>query len=197
MRTALLIPVLACATIASAQMPVDVLPSSRAWIEGSASGRKFVCQVDSVAGTGSWDKTVSGELAISVEGIACENRRMTADLRDLLDVTAHPFIEYEVLRAWPESDSASAVADGWLTVAGASRQTQVSGTLERVNAETARLRGSVDLMLTDFGLQPPTKFFGLIKVRNRITVRFDIQAAVGAAAVESTPMNTPTNRNKS
>lgn len=38
-----------------------------------------------------------------------------------------------------------------------------------------RATGTVPFRMTDFGIKPPTAFFGLLKARDDVTVRFDLR----------------------
>jgi hypothetical protein len=37
--------------------------------------------------------------------------------------------------------------------------------------------GAIPLLMTDFGITPPTGLFGLIRSRNEITVRFELMVS--------------------
>ena len=39
-----------------------------------------------------------------------------------------------------------------------------------------RVSGQVDILMTEFGLEPPTALLGLIKAKDRVTIRFDLTA---------------------
>ena len=46
-----------------------------------------------------------------------------------------------------------------------------------MEGDEVRVTGSTRLRLTDFGIEPPTKFFGLVRVHNEIDVHFDLIGA--------------------
>ena len=39
-------------------------------------------------------------------------------------------------------------------------------------------RGSVELNMREFGIEPPEKFFGMVKVKDLLTIRFDLKIKV-------------------
>jgi hypothetical protein len=45
--------------------------------------------------------------------------------------------------------------------------------------------------MTYFGIEPPTKAFGLIKVKNRVEVQFDLYAHVESVAPDSAFASVP------
>jgi hypothetical protein len=35
--------------------------------------------------------------------------------------------------------------------------------------------GSIEILMTDYGIKPPTALFGLVKVNNNVSVHFDLR----------------------
>ncbi len=64
-------------------------------------------------------------------------------------------------------------AQGSLTVAGKENPANISAVFD-INANTLRITGTADLLMTDFGIKPPTMFFGTIKTFDPVTVRWDL-----------------------
>ena len=51
----------------------------------------------------------------------------------------------------------------------------MQGTLRIAGRErTVRARGALPILMTDYGISPPTALFGVVRTENRIVVKFDL-----------------------
>jgi polyisoprenoid-binding protein YceI len=70
---------------------------------------------------------------------------------------------------------------GTLTVAGVERP--IDMVLEvKEQASGLQVRGSRDLLMTEFGIKPPTMFMGMLKTNDKVTITFELQLALAAKA---------------
>lgn len=180
---------------ALSQTTVQVHSGSEFWIEGSSSVNRFTCQVDSVAGNGQLataqhtslddargvSANPEAHLQVPVRTFDCGKRRMTEDLHETLQAQNHPFIRYTLNHAeLIPTDSTTTGhrirARGTLTIAGTERAIELVARGRRIGPNQFRLCGSRTLKMSDFGIEPPTKFFGLIRVKDSIEVNFDLIA---------------------
>ena len=76
-------------------------------------------------------------------------------------------------------DSISVSADGVLRVAGRERPITVAGRLVRSEAGVW-LNGSHGLRMTDFDVKPPTMMMGTMRVRDTVSVHFQLLLSPGA-----------------
>ncbi len=65
---------------------------------------------------------------------------------------------------------------GTLTIAGKKRLRRIHLTGRAFGEKRFRVRGCHPLRMTYFGIEPPTKALGIIKVKNRVEVQFDLYA---------------------
>jgi polyisoprenoid-binding protein YceI len=70
-----------------------------------------------------------------------------------------------------------ATAVGLLSLAGVEREVALDLTLE-AQGTIIRVHGRTDLVMTDFGIKPPTAMLGMLKTDPRVTVSFDTVFAV-------------------
>lgn len=193
-------------TAAGAQHRLTPHPDSRFWIQGDATVRDFTCVAtgiegsavlpgaeDSISAEGSAQTNV--EVEVPIKGIDCGNSRMTSDLQETLDMEDHPKIRFELVHAtmggrtdtstqWRRVD-----ALGPLTVAGKKRLTKLDAAARALDDSHFRIRGCLPIRMTYFGIEPPSKAFGLIKVKNRVHVQYDLLAEV-ASAESPAPLDT-------
>jgi len=65
------------------------------------------------------------------------------------------------------------VAQGKLTIAGKEVPESIQAIVD-VKGDTLKIAGSKDLLMSDFGIAPPTMFFGTIKTGDKVTIRWDL-----------------------
>lgn len=124
-------------------------------------------------------------VTVPVETLACGNGTMDGNLRKALKAGDFPTVRFEMTGHELVPDPADpqgfrVLASGTLTIAGTSRPIAltVDGTME---GDRLRLRGSHELLMTDFGVRPPTAMLGVLKTGDRVTVGFDLTTRYGAA----------------
>jgi polyisoprenoid-binding protein YceI len=174
---------------------LTVHPKSQFWIQGKATTHAFTCQVETVDGRAllpaagqdsipkeANDEQTTVEVNVPVRSFDCGNRVMTKDLKETLKMEEHPNIHFELIdaRVGAPVDTSEQWRPvevlGALTVAGKKRVTNLSALGRAIDENRFRIRGCQPLRMTDFNIEPPTKAFGLIKVKDRIEVQFDLLA---------------------
>lgn len=102
-----------------------------------------------------------------VEGIKSGKSKMDNLAYEALKSDDSPNITFDLTSV--EGD----VLNGNLEIAG--KTVPVSIKLEKtIENETVKLTGSYDLLMTTFGMTPPTAVFGTIKTGDDITVKFEL-----------------------
>lgn len=189
--------VLGLAWPAQGQVRVALQDGSRIWIEGSSNVNAFTCRareiqgqgrVPDMTGTSDTDATTRAEIALTVpvRTFDCGKRQMNEDLYQALQVRSHPTIHYELdeaeVVARPQGTDATyrLEARGYLTIAGTTRPVTLDLTARRLAEGRFRAQGSLPLLMTDFGVEPPTALLGLVRAHDRIVVRFDLVAEADA-----------------
>lgn len=65
-----------------------------------------------------------------------------------------------------------------LTISGHSEEKKLRIFASHIDEDKLFSRGSVELNMRDFGIEPPEKFLGMVKVRDLLTIRFDLKIKV-------------------
>jgi polyisoprenoid-binding protein YceI len=117
-------------------------------------------------------------LTIPVDKLGSGDDRLDRHLHEALVADRHRQIlfrmdSYDVAGKAAPGTALAVTLHGRLTVAGAERSIDVAASGLRVRAGL-RFRGRKDLLMTDYGIKPPTLMLGAIKVANRVTVAFDV-----------------------
>ena len=108
---------------------------------------------------------------------------MNRDFLDALKAMSHPEIVFQLMEAAVVETPTG--ADDWyrlrvrghLTIAGTTRVVETVVLGRQLENGQFQLRGSKELTMTEFGVQPPVALLGLIKAKDQIEVHFDLRAA--------------------
>lgn len=102
------------------------------------------------------------------------NPRMYDDFLSLLKAKEYPYIVISLLTGNSNRERNSGISRDErisVTIAGVTREYTVNCTLAHCNEDLV-LNGMQIVKLTDFGLIPPVRLSGIVKVENEINVRF-------------------------
>lgn len=175
-------------------VPVPLEEGSVLRLEGSSTLTDWTCATSSVA---AWlhgvpatdpragDGAPVGELRVAVATLECGDDRMERDLREAVREGEHPDIAF-ALTGWellPDGERFHGRAVGRLTLAGVTAPVEVTVPAEAEPSGGVRAVGRAHLLMTSFGIRPPSAFFGLVKARDAVMVSFDLRADAGTVAL--------------
>ncbi|GEO11565.1 YceI family protein [Segetibacter aerophilus] len=126
------------------------------------------------------NKTVplKGALEIDVFNFDCHNKRLTSDLRKTLKAKEYPklVIRFLSLERNPVMRNSKDVLKGTVQVelAGSSKCFDIFYTFEKTETSFIKLNGNQNFSFADFKLSPPSKLAGLVKVKDRFVVDFNL-----------------------
>lgn len=110
------------------------------------------------------------KLILASKGFDCGSRAINKDFRSLIKANQFPSIEIE-LHKLKNIKQSSAEATLKITIAGISK---TYNTTVNFNSHNNNYKGTLQLNINDFELEPPSKMFGLIKVKKDIDISFDL-----------------------
>jgi uncharacterized protein YlzI (FlbEa/FlbD family) len=120
-------------------------------------------------------------VSIPAHDFICSNHLMKNDFLSLIRADVSPDIDIQLQGiqgvANLKNDSTEVVIVN-ITLAGVKRSMDVYCSIVKDDANHFTLSGTRLVKLSDFNLIPPSKFFGLIKVKNEITIHFEIKLMV-------------------
>jgi hypothetical protein len=122
--------------------------------------------------------SISGEILLDVKGFDCQNRIMNNDFQNTLQASDFPEIRIEFLELKETGRKGNnKKVEGWveITLAGEKRKYPVACKLETLNHHQNILTGSQIFRFSDFGLEPPQKALGMVRVKNEIAVEFRLE----------------------
>lgn len=182
--------------------PICYVPtdSSRFLIEGQTNVHGFTCLATNIEGFVQLPEArsdranpypvvpeVEALLHVLIRSFECGKRRMNRDLYEALKADRHPYIRVTV-KAVTVRDTPSVSEDpgtyrlevsGSLAISDSTRKVRFELRGRRIRSGLVRGAGTLELEMSDFGIEPPSAVLGLIQVKNEITVRFDIEGTSG------------------
>lgn len=176
---------------AASSIRVPVRADSRLWLEGSSNVRDWTCKATSMEATievatgkdGGIDKATGVQgvaVKVPVRMLKCGDRHMEAQMYTALKATRPEatFITAHFDRL-PESVVSGQVVEtfGRLNIAGVARQVRMTLSSDRLPDGTRRARGTVPILMTDFGIKPPRPWGGILKTSNKVLIQFEIFVA--------------------
>ena len=210
LKGALVLALIACtAPITRAADPPTVQPASKLWLTGSSTMHAFTStasKLDAVVRFDAtrWNETlpkaeaietlirehgVTGlDVTVPVTSMKSHKDGLDKNMYKALQADRHPQIRY-VLSSYDVSEGkpgAMAIdARGKVTVAGVEQDVRINAIATR-DGDAVRLKADVPLLMTQFGIKPPTMMMGTLRTADQIVVHFDLIVGVGQASVAST-----------
>jgi polyisoprenoid-binding protein YceI len=188
---------------ADAPTVASLMPESRLWLEGNSTLHRFESSATKleVRMTGAVppatpdlaglealvrEGQVQGvEVSIPVATMQSGKNGLDKNMRSALKADANPNITFRLERyAVAQSsatDSLAIDAHGVLTVAGVEKPIDLRVAATRVG-NTLRIRGEKQLLMTQFGIKPPTMMMGAVKTSDQVVIRFDLRLAPGQSS---------------
>jgi polyisoprenoid-binding protein YceI len=95
----------------------------------------------------------------------------------------HPLITFRLdsYTVGAAAGGTTVTSAGILSVAGVERPIDMVLDVSE-HAGALRVRGTSDLLMTEFGIKPPTMFMGMLKTGDKVTIAFDVQLALASKA---------------
>ena len=112
---------------------------------------------------------------IPVKEFKCTNQFAYNDLLTLLKEDQYPFLEIDIpyiSGISSESNDSVLLKSVSFFVAGASKKYDINCRIKKSGNNSQILNGMTRLKLTDLGLEPPVRLFGIVKVNDEIIIDF-------------------------
>jgi polyisoprenoid-binding protein YceI len=168
-------------------------PASEVIVEGTSSMHAWHCKTNKLNAYVDVDPGYTKDLTkvtrpiaavqvnIVVKTLSCGNGQMDKNMYSTLKADENQVIRYtlsgyDLLNGTVAPTSFAAKTNGTLTIAGQTKPIEMKISAERTSDGKAVAQGVQTLLLTDFGITPPSFMFGALKVGNEVTVKFTLKA---------------------
>ncbi len=193
-KTLLTIAALAtAATTAGAQsasaIRLRLLPGTELSISGTSNVHDFHCKTNKINAYIDVDPgytkdltkvtrpIVSVKVNIAVKSLSCGNKKMDENMYATLKADQNQLIRYTLSGYDILNGSATAFAaktNGTLTILGKDKIVAMKVDAMRLTEGKATAAGEETLLMSDFGIKPPSFMFGTMRVGNEVKVKFNL-----------------------
>ena len=188
-------------------------PGSQLSFDGTSTLHGFTCKTDQLEASIEVDpayKTkdlttlarpiVNVRVQIPVKSLVCGSKKLESNMFKTLRADEFPTItyvmtDYEVLTGVTRGNTLVAKTVGTLTVAGTQRAMEMRVESTRGSDGTVTAEAQQPILMTDYGIKPPTFMLGTLRVGNELKIHFTVKAspakiaaAVGAVTGRDQPV---------
>jgi hypothetical protein len=114
-------------------------------------------------------------ITVPVKDFRCENATAYHDFVSLLKADQYPdlsiTIPHDELIQYPRKEYVT-IHNLVINIAGVSKKYDIICRAENLNSEDSFLMGTLKVRLTDLEIEPPVKYFGLVKIKDEVIVKF-------------------------
>lgn len=110
----------------------------------------------------------------SAESLESGKGLMDRKMQEALKANKHPEIKFS-LKEDETINGNKATISGMLTIAGQTREVDVSVHFNELNPQKFGVTGEVPIKMSDFNIDQPTAMMGTIKTGDEVTVKFDLE----------------------
>ncbi len=115
------------------------------------------------------------EVAVAAATLTSPKQGLDKNMHKALRVQEHADITFRLVRSEPAAAGVKAI--GVLRIAGVEREIAMVLQTARNDAGLS-IKGEVPLLMTDFGIKPPTAMLGMLKTDPKVVVSFEALLAV-------------------
>ena len=170
------------------QEQLALQPQSKLWVEGTSTVRSFSCQASEVkatvdaSGSNAVARLMTGDKAVDAvnvvvpsEKLDCGNGTMNEHMRKAIKASESPTIAFHVssYELSKDANGVTGTLTGTLSLGGVTKTITLpaAGVMD---AGALHVTGAYELAMSDYNLKAPSLMFGRIKVRDKVTVKFDL-----------------------
>lgn len=168
-----------------------VQPTSKLTIDGTTNVNSFTCAISKYVGRDTLvlheggkhirPVFVKGAVSLDASSFDCGMALMTSDFHKTINSTRYPaividFISFERMPAYTTSEQFKGILK--ISLAGATRLFEVNCAIGATSAGLIQLSGSREFLFSDFGLTPPARILGAVKVQDALKVTFNLKLAL-------------------
>ncbi len=163
---------------------------SKLWLEGTSTLHDFTIEAKKINSSLAIERIEENEttkqvgfkvsklsLTVPVLNLDSGKESMDENLREALMFEQNPNIIFDLnspvsFSLTNISDSVNIDTKGFLTVAGTKKSVNIQISVLKTGPNKFEIKGKKKLLMTDFGVEPPSMFFGTVNTADEITVNF-------------------------
>lgn len=170
-------------TLRDARITITGTSNVHDWTAATTTLRVTKASLEPAAPGGSfWDRALAPggvtafEVTIPAATLASDKDGITKNMHKALKVTEHASMVFRLTALEPAGTPGAVRARGTLRLAGVEKPIVMTLQTTRQGDRLA-ISGAVDLLMTDYGIEPPKAMLGMLKTDPKVTVRIDAVVA--------------------
>lgn len=188
-----LVACVAAGAVAVAQAPL-ALESGLVTLAGTSNVHAYTASTTKVqvtrsrisaasAGVNLWDNALKPgavevfEIAIPAASLTSPKGDLDKNMHKALKVEQFPDITFRLVRLETTDAADGSRAVGMLKIAGVEREVALTITTKRARSGL-NVQGTVELLMTDYGISPPKAMLGMLKTDPKVTITFETVLAI-------------------
>ncbi len=169
------------------------LPGSKFWIKGTSTINDFTCSTQKIVGYGSLSNSLDSlkedtektrldtdkvVIWIPVKSFDCGRNALNNDMYHAMKSDKYPEIYYvltsaKLITPYDSTDSTFVLESiGKLTISGKTNTVNIKINIHKLPNDELKLTGSLPISMHDYGIIPPTAFWGLIRAHDKLIIDF-------------------------
>jgi polyisoprenoid-binding protein YceI len=181
-RIITLLSLLLLVYVGYAQESYSLTKASVLKINGSSTIHDWTVTSNSMEGSMSMNDGTLKDLLFQVEVAQIKSERgaaMDKKMHAALKMEEHPNVTFKLQEIKKSTSSENTFQiHGMLTIAGAEQAVDITSEFQESGGNYV-FKGSKEIKLQDYGMEPPTAMFGQIIVGDNVTIDFDLVFAKG------------------
>jgi polyisoprenoid-binding protein YceI len=159
--------------------------SSYLVLKGTSTLHDYECKTTSIQGTIEMDLTLGSftnvDIAIPAKSIHSGNSSLDDNMYESLKAEENPDIRFSLFHPDSIIDLRTSRSDsiiklyGKLTVAGKEKTIDLEVVVQQKENKIIEIHGKKKLLMTDYGIKPPTFMLGILKTGDEVSIEFDLQ----------------------
>ena len=173
------------------QAQMQIHPESKLWLEGNSTIHENSAKASEISGSIAVDSMLfiegkgnlstlfqHADITIPVKKMLSGNEKLDNNMYDALKADDYPNIIFHLTKdsiiSNANKDSLIIGTAGTLAVAGKEKNIEMTVAFLKHHDGTLGIKGSKELLMTDFDIEPPSMMFGVVKTDNKVVIRFDL-----------------------
>jgi hypothetical protein len=167
---------------------IKFLPSSSIEIKGDSTVRKFSAKAEKIElkGTAEMQPLADGflnwtpteiEMRIETENLKSDGRTLDEHMHEAMKIKQYTSLIMKLntfsFEGKNKEGAEMVTSRGSFTLAGVTQTIEIKALL-RLEGSQVRIQGHKEMLMSDYGIAPPTMMLGTLKTKDAIDVNFDV-----------------------
>jgi len=157
-----------------------IIKSFEAGLSGTSNLHDWTATINSLSGTCDCSETEITKINLTIDATTLESSKGTVMdniMLDALKTDDYPkiYLKSSSFKLISEYNGISKYSGmGTMTIAGVSKTFSITTSHKILQNGDFEVSGSVDILMTDFGIEPPTALFGTLTTANEVNISYKI-----------------------